>query len=435
MFNVYYTCTQDKIGYMIDLKTIIIDGQERVDNISVLSRDIVFDLTIIMKLGKIVTITGPRRAGKTSFMFQMMKLLGLRKEEIVVLDFSDILLSEFTTNDFPKLLDAYYSIYPDLTPWFFLDEIQEVDFFEGGLKTLLNHGCKITITGSSAKLFSSDIASTLRGKGLTLKIMPLDFKEYLRFRNMHISSPLSSKGKGQYATEFNRFLSFGGFPEVVLTESPETRRTLLKSYMEIMLLRDVIERNDLHSGHLAEKLLLKTMNSFTKELSVNKWFNDLRSEGVSASKDTLFKLLHHFEDTQFIHLLQNIAGGSTSQKKVYMADNGLFTPFRSLSPDSGRLFENLVFLDLKRIDSPLHFLKLQNSECDFIVGETAVQCCYRLTSENWNREVAGLKLALNYPGIRHGILVYSEIAIPEKLITSLPKNCEMKNYFEFVRGL
>jgi len=417
---------------MADLKTIILDGQERIDNMSVIRRDTVFDFTVITKLGKIVTITGPRRAGKTSFMFQIMKSLGLRKEEIVVLDFSDILLSDFTANDFTKLLDAYYSIYPDLTPWFFLDEIQEVDNFEGGLKTLLNHGCKITITGSSAKLFSSDIASTLRGKALTVKIMPLDFNEYLRFRDVHVKSPLSSRGKGRYATEFNRFLSFGGFPEVVLTESPETRRALLKSYMEIMLLRDVIERNDLHSGHLAEKLLLKILNSFTKEISINKWFNDLKSEGISASKDTLFKLLKHFEDTQFIHLLQNIAGGATSQKKVYIADNGLFTPFRSLSPDSGRLFENLVFLDLRRTDSPLHFLKQQNSECDFIVGEMAVQCCYRLTSENWDREVAGLNVALNYPGIRRGLLVYSELDLPEKLIASLPKNCEMKNYFEFV---
>ena len=218
---------------------------------------------------------------------------------------------------------------------------------------------------------------------------------------------------------------------MVLTELPETRRALVKSYMEIMLLRDVVERNDLHSGYLAEKLLLKLLNSFTKEISVSKWFNDLKSEGINASKDTLFKFLKLFEDTQFIHLLQNVAGGATSQKKVYIADNGLFAPFRSLSPDNGRLFENLIFLDLKRIDSPLHFLKQQTGECDFIIGKTAVQSCYRLTSENWNREVVGLKLALNYPGISRGLLVYNEIDLSARLLASIPENCELIDYFEF----
>jgi len=113
----------------------------------------------------------------------MMGTLGLARHEIVFLDFSDIVFSEFTAGDFPALLSAYQELYPDTTPWFFLDEIQEIEDFERGALHLLNSGARVVITGSSAKLFSEDIATILRGKTLPLRVATLDFKEYLRFRS------------------------------------------------------------------------------------------------------------------------------------------------------------------------------------------------------------------------------------------------------------
>lgn len=413
------------------LKTLIKDSQERAAGITVIRRETSFDPTVISRLGKIVTITGPRRAGKTSFMVQIMRTLGLTQDEIVFFDFSDILLSGFTARDFPSLLDAYFELYPDKKPWFFFDEIQEVEDYEKGLKSLLNRDCRIVITGSSAKLFSQDLASALRGKTLPVRIAPLDFREYLRFRNLSLENATSSRERGLLMREFDRFLHFGGFPEVVLTESPETRRMLVKSYVEIMLFRDVVERNHLNNSHLAEKVFYKLLSSFTREISISKWFNDFKSEGMKVSKETLFQYLKYFEETQFITLMQNRAGGPTSQKKVFLADNGLFSPLRSFSPDSGRLLENQVFRDLQATGEPIQFLKQPKGETDFLCKDYAMQVCYQLTNENMPREVAGMSAALSYPGIKKVSLVYVEDARTSAKARMLPPKSEAVQYFDF----
>jgi uncharacterized protein len=416
---------------MVDLKTVIRDSQERAGALSVIDRDIVFDPATLTKLRKIITLTGPRRSGKTSFMVQMMGTLGLARHEIVFLDFSDIVFSDFTASDFPALLSAYQELYPDTTPWFFLDEIQEIDDFERGALHLLNSGARVVITGSSAKLFSEDIATILRGKTLPLRVATLDFKEYLRFRSKTFPAFPSTRERGRLSAEFDRFLRWGGFPEVVLSDSEETRRSLVKSYVDIMLFRDIIDRHAINNSHIAERLFSKLLGSFTREVSITKWFNDFKSAGNKVSKDTLFQYVRYFEDAQFISLLENRNGGATSQKKVYLADNGLFAPLRSLSPDSGKLFENQVFRDLARTGRQFHFLKQLNGDTDFAIGNTAIQACYQLTDDNFDRECRGAEVALGYPGITRAQIVILSDQRTLKRKAAVPRGCKIVDYFLF----
>jgi len=414
----------------MDLKTIILDGQDRVAGYKVIERDIDVDVAAIRSLNKVIAITGPRRAGKTSFMVQLIRKLGISQTEAAFLDFSEIVLFDFTAADFPALYQAYCELYPSSNPWFFLDEIQEVEDFEKGLHYLLNAGAKVFISGSSAKLSSMDLASTLRGKALPIHVYSLNFKEFLRFKKMSVAKHIPSKEMGKRRALFTEFLYWGGFPELVLTESTEMKRALLKSYTDLMLFRDIIERHELKKFHLVEMVYGKLLRSFTKQVSISKWYNDLKSSGQQVSKDTIFQYIGYFEDSQFFSLLENRAGGVTSLKKIYLTDNGLYAPLGSRSPDTGRLFENQIHRDLLREGSPCYFLQKNDNEIDFITGETGYQVCHTLNDDNFDREMKGVCFALNESYIKKVILLYMNDERRLKKSCDIPKRCEMIDYFD-----
>jgi predicted AAA+ superfamily ATPase len=147
----------------------------------------------IERLEKVIAVVGPRRAGKTFFLFQVMNELGLERRNAVFLDFSEIPLQDFAAEHFELLFQAYLELFPDHTPWFFFDEIQEVANFEKGLKFLLTRGLKIFITGSASRVFATNLASVLRGKTLSTAVMPLTFREFLRFKEKAVQAPVSRR--------------------------------------------------------------------------------------------------------------------------------------------------------------------------------------------------------------------------------------------------
>lgn len=413
---------------MNNIKKLILDNQSRISKLTLIKRDIEIDTSVVQNLNKVMTISGPRRAGKTFFMVQIIKELKLDFEDIVFIDFSEILFSDFTAKDFPMLYSSYLELFPNRTPWFFLDEIQEIESFEKGVKYLQNRGLKVFITGSSAKLFSQDIASILRGKTYTIKVPTLNFNEYLRFIGVNNAKKLTTKHSAKLKNHLNDFLKTGGFPEIVLTKNAETKRNLIKSYIDIMLFRDIIERHSIKNSNVVELVFKKLISSFTKEISINKWFNEFKSSGIKVSKQTLFEYVKHFEDTQFVRLLANRNGGATSLKKSFLVDNGLHSILFSLSQNLGKLFENLVLNDLIREGKELYFLKEKGVEIDFVFDDKAIQVCHTLTDSNIEREVEGLKYAMKQNYIKEGILLFIFDERINKMDYTLPDNC---NFFEY----
>ena len=328
------------------LKQIILDNQETLKKRSVIKRDISIPYESIKKLNKVISIIGPRRSGKTYFLKQIINELEISIAQIIFLDLSEIVLSVFKATDFELILSSYYELFPDLTPYFFFDEIQEVKDFEKGLIYLLNKGFQIFITSSSSKLMIKEISSMLRGKTLNFYIYPLSFKEYLRFKKTSFKNGLSTHKKALLLKMLNDYILWGGFPEVVLSNDLETKKNLLSSYIDIMLFRDIIERQNIKNIHLVDKLFFKVIKSFTKEFSVNKCFNEFKSEGLKVSKDTIYLYIKYFEETMFITFLTNISGGATSFKKVYIVDNGLYNYSSRFENDYGKYLENQIFCDL-----------------------------------------------------------------------------------------
>jgi predicted AAA+ superfamily ATPase len=405
-----------------NLKRIILDNQDRIEKQQLIKRDLLIDYQSLKKLHKIAAITGPRRAGKTFYLFQIIDNLKLTKEDVVFLDFSEIILSDFKPAHFELLLIAFIELFPHKTPVFFLDEIQEVLDFEQGLKYLLNRDFLIFITGSSSALQSGDIASTLRGKTLNFSLLPLSFNEFLRFRSFEPPPNPTTHELGRINSYLLEYLLWGGFPEVVLTDNERTKLNLLSSYIDSMLLRDILEKHSIRNSHIIEHFFIKLAQSFTKQFSINKVFHELKGSGIKVSKDTLHLYLRYFEDTLFFFTLTNYLAGATSPKKVYACDNGIYRYVKRLEQDYGKMLENRVFLDLKKTNRKLYFAQTQSWEVDFLAEEEVIQTCFSLSQENLDRERKGLLEIAKQVGPKNRNIIFFESSVSLRMddISSFP---------------
>ena len=173
-----------------------------------------------LNLDKIVTIVGPRRAGKTYYLFQLITELerqGVARNRILYLNFEDERLELEGRHDL--IIEAYLELYPELDlslSYFFFDEIQELDLWEKFVRRMFDTVTKrIFLTGSNAKLLSGEIATSLRGRSLSFEIMPLSFKEFLSFKEIDAQDIYSTKNISLIQNAFEEYLLWGGYPEIV----------------------------------------------------------------------------------------------------------------------------------------------------------------------------------------------------------------------------
>ncbi len=373
-----------------DLTLCILDGQETFSLKHPLTRDVSWDFSLSTELLKIITISGVRRSGKTMYLKQIAQEMKISDEWVVFLDFSESTLSDFTVRDFELLPTLYYELFPGRKPIFMFDEIQEVEDFEKGLRYLQNKQYQIFVTGSSASLFSRDIASRLRGKTVEIIIYPLSFKEFLRFRQFEVKPESLQRRRAALRRLTEEYLRLGGFPEVVLSPSIETKKLLLNSYLDTMLLRDVIEKNQVQNVPLMGQLLNKSIKSFTKHISLHAWYNDLKSMGFKVSKDTLYTYLGYLTDTGFFHLVEKFgSSGKQARQKIYLIDNGLYEVRRGSQSDFGKLLENAVYVHLNAGGAELSYFSDTDAEVDFVCENRLVQVCYELNEGNKEREMRG----------------------------------------------
>ncbi|MBU0980563.1 MAG: ATP-binding protein [Nanoarchaeota archaeon] len=389
------------------LKTIIKDFHERG-----LPEFIKRELDISLDTGKIISIIGPRRAGKTYMMYQLIsKIADLTN--VIYINFEDERL-ELGSKDLNLIIEAYLELYPDKKEtelYFFFDEIQEIPDWEKFVRRVYDTISKrIFITGSSAKLLSREIATSLRGRTISYEIFPLSFKEYLRFADVEPDIH-STRGKAKTISALRGYMSRGGFPEIVNVQEEIAKKTLT-NYFEVMLYRDIIERYNV-SNALPLKLFVKRLlGNISKEFTVNKIFNNLKSEGIRISKDSLYNFLDYSEDSYILIPVNNFSESTGKQtiKKIYSIDVGLSLQFSfALSKDLGRILENVILLELKRRGKDVYYFK-DKEECDFIIREKekivgAIQVCYELNEDNRKRELKGLKMAMDRFGLKRGLII------------------------------
>jgi predicted AAA+ superfamily ATPase len=378
------------------IKRFILDSREIMAKTSGHARELGVDHGFLTATGKIAAIIGPRRAGKSVFLRQMGAQTATLPEKTVWIDFSEIVWADFGPEDWATLWQAALELGCGEKPLFLLDEIQEVRDFAAGLRHLQNQGCRLYVTGSNSTVFGAGLASMLRGKVICYSLFPLSFSEFLTFKGASFPADLSTSQRAARHVLWEEYLSWGGFPEVVLADREDLKRNLLDSYLDIMLFRDVIERHALKNFALVEKLFTKLLLSFTKEISVHRWYQDFRSQGMQVGKDTLYQYLAHFEEALFVRLVGNAAapGGN---KKVYLVDNGLYQRVRD-RPDWGKLWENHCLVDLWRHQQSVSFWKNDQGEIDFVTDTELIQATVELTPGNHQRETTPfLAVASRFP--------------------------------------
>lgn len=325
---------------------------------------------------------GIRRSGKTYFLFQTMRELisqDISIDRLLYLNFEDDRLLPIDQKKMGEMVDALYTQQPELHNhrcFLFLDEVQNVEGWPLVVRRLLDtKNIEVYITGSSAKLLSKEIATSLRGRSLSIEIQPYNFQEYLNTKAISLpSKPFGKKVLDQYRAHLLDFFQSGGFPGIQGLSTHERLETL-QNYVEVVVFRDIVERHKVSNIKLLKYFVSILLKNVSARFSVNKLYKDMTSQGYKAAKDTLYNYLAYLEDAFLIYTVpiftESLRILETTPKKIYAVDNGLINANTfNLSLNFGKLLENQVYLDLRRQKKEIFYYNTSEGyEVDFITRD------------------------------------------------------------------
>ncbi len=308
------------------------------------------------------------------------------------------------------LVETYYQLNPG---WrdarracFFLDEIQLVPGWELFARRLLDsENIDLYLSGSSARLLSRELATSMRGRAMEAVVAPFSFREVLRHAGREPSKPtdrFTKAERSQLNKDLDDYLAQGVFPEAQGLDT-RNRLELLKTYVDVVILRDVLERHNLSQPQVLHWMVRQLLGNAAGSFSVNKFHGDLKSRGVAVGKDTLHSYLAHLEDAFLLSSLDLATDSErrrqVNPRKVYPVDTGLIALFdRSGKANTGQALETAVLHELQRRGETVHYVRTLNGyEVDFYTRslsgrETLIQVCVDLDSpDTLTREVRALQ--------------------------------------------
>ncbi|MGY6561469.1 MAG: ATP-binding protein [Luteibaculaceae bacterium] len=407
-----------KINVLETFKQIIIERQDWLRNISIIKRDLSYE-----KNANYV-FTGLRRAGKSFLLYQLIQEKADDLSKVLFINFEDERLLEVTHEDLHLILEAYFQLF-EVQPILFLDEIQNVPNWQKFVRRLADEGKQVFVTGSNAEMLSNEIASTLGGRFINKKILPLSFAEFLRFNNISFSKKSKfGSAKFEIIKAYEVFLKLGGFPELIRFEN---KREFLSSVYQKLFYGDIIARYNVSNSNVLKLLVKKLAESVNNETSVNRIKNLIKSTGASIGSNTLFEYLSHLEASYLIGSVSNFYSKFSEKetnKKYYFLDTGILGLF--LINQNTKLLENQVYIELRRRNLNPYFLK-RNLEVDFYVPESEllIQVSYSISDiETEEREVKALKGAMREFGLNRALIITygeeKEIELEEGIIQVVP---------------
>ncbi len=371
------------------LKTLIVEYQQFVKEITLIERDIHLSAQLNY------VFVGLRRAGKSYLMYQQIQNLlkeGHKVEEILYFNFEDDRLVNLTVEDLDLIKVCYEELYA-YRPIFFLDEIQIVQHWERFARRLADQKYRVYVTGSNAKMLSSEIATTLGGRFIVQNVYPFSFREYLKANNIMVEPTWYFKNRAEIVRSFSEYFYYGGLPELELVEGAEKRQWLSNLFNKIFF-GDLITRYSIRNDLAMKVLIRKLAESVKQPSSFSRLSNIVSSAGAKTTTDTIIDYLEFLQATWLIFSLENYASKlaeKVSNRKYYFIDNGLLNLF--LIDPVTSLLENLVAITLrKKYEDELYFYH-QNIEVDFYIPaeKLAVQVSYSLKEETTRkREITAL---------------------------------------------
>lgn len=403
------------------LKEIMFDQKEAFNSkTNLIERELNVDKYITTS--QIVILTGIRRSGKSSMLSLLKEKMNLSDAEFCYFNFDDErVISNISILE--NLHNLHIEIYGN-EPVLFFDEIQNVENWEKFVNRMYEKGAKIFVTGSNAKLLSSEIATSLTGRNKQIELFPFSFNEYLRYHKKSYSlNQLTSKDKALLISDFNSYFETGGFPLVVKENDTE----LINSYFQDILYRDIISRYRLSQVDEIKQIGLYFASNIGKLFSYSTLQKISGIKSLSSIKDYLF----YYEQSYLFFYLKKFDYSVTKQimnpKKVYTIDSGVIQRLGfNFSANKGRVLENVVYIELLRRGKEVFYHSAKN-ECDFVIKRglhitEAIQVTWQLDITNYDREINGLQESLETYGLEKGTLIYMNESGPN---LDIPENIEL----------
>ena len=397
------------------LKELLIEYKQRFLTVrtDLIRREVQDNIEPFIKFKEVVIITGPRRGGKSSLMKlicdDLIKKDKVPPSNILYLNFEDERFIEFNTGDFAQIFELFLQINrPAGRQYFFLDEIQNVTGWERWVNRLYeNENIKIFITGSNASLLSSEISTALTGRNRTITNFPFSFGEFLTFKNYKLQNNdfYQTKKRAVIKSFFQEYLKLGGYPEIIKNNDP----TLLEQYFKDIIYRDILPRYSIKKIKEIRELCLFLASNLGSIYSYSRLQNLIGVKSINTVK-TYLEILEEV----FLFFRINLFDYSVKRQiynpsKIYIIDTALGNSISfKFSENIGHIYENLVFLELKRRNKEIYYWKSKKGkEVDFLIKkglniEEAIQVSYNLNyKKTLDREIESLLIAKDKFKIEH----------------------------------
>jgi hypothetical protein len=352
-----------------------------------LIREVIDQVPVVESFASI--ITGIRRGGKSTLMLQTLKKI---EEKVLFFNFEDIRLSGFETADFSRLNSEIENRQVKIL---FFDEIQIIEKWEIFINQKLNEGFLVFITGSNASLISKELGTHLTGRHLWLELYPFSYQEFLAFNKLENN-----------VKSFDDYLQTGGMPEYIKTLRPN----ILTQLVDDILYRDIAVRHNIRNINGLREMTVFLMSNIGKPVAARRLTGLFGITATSTVTD-YFAYLNNSYLIDFVPQFDfSVKAQSRNPKKVYVTDLGIYHQIKTtFTEDYGRQLENAVFLHLRRKHQEIFYFNKQG-ECDFVLLNKGIviqciQVCWQVDDMNMKREVFGLKSALDFFGLKEGVIV------------------------------
>lgn len=392
------------------------------------------NIELFKKLDHIIDIIGVRRAGKTYLAYQAIKELekNFGKESVIYVNFENKNLYPLNLKLLDELLNHVFE--KNLKKAFlFLDEIHGVKNWERWARSVYDSykgRIKIIVSGSSSRIIKKEVATLLTGRHISIKVFPLNFREFIEFKGISLSEEdmLYSKEKqAVFKSLFEEYIKFGAFPEVCLTSDKNLKMELLNSYYEDILYKDVVDKYNIKEKSVLENFVKFLFINIGGYFSYKRGKEYLDSLGISSSTRTLLRYTSILEDVFLFFFVPIYTRKMREQakypKKTYSVDIGLRNVIYS-SEDFGKKAENIVFLELKRKlrNKEINYWKSRNGEeVDFVIREglkvdELIQVSWDINNkETKERETKAILKAMDEFGLAKGIILTNDFEGEEKI--------------------
>jgi predicted AAA+ superfamily ATPase len=386
-------------------------------------RDKSKDLIDLLKLREIKIVTGVRRSGKSTLLYQVIDSLlktGIPPKNILLINFEDAGLAHYSLDE---IYESYLSeLNPELDNYIFIDEAQRKKDWEKWIRKKydLRHAANFFVSGSSSGLLKKEYSSLLTGRNVSMDVFPVSYHEFLDFSGIAIKNTeiITTETKSKVLFHLKKYLEFGGFPEVFFIDENYKRR-LLNQYFEDMIYRDIVDRYSTNPAKTKE-LAVYLLTNFANPVSMRNVRNALGLGLETISMYTAYMVEAYLFFMVPIYS-PSLKVQSVNPKKIYCIDTGLRNAVSfKFSEDLGRAAENAVFIELKRREKEVFYWKGNGGEVDFIVKEgldvdEAIQVCWDPEDEHTRkRETKALYRAMEEFDLHRGIVVTEDYEMEEE---------------------